>query len=712
MNKKMLYCPKCQAMYEDGSQRFCTNEGARLLPYATSEKNDPTSKGVFSNILNKSSLKKEGSAKVSETSKTINSISAFQPPNKSKFFNTDESEEIAENSDPIVNEIEEQVEETEKTKPFEHLPLAGIINPIQMPEKQIDSDKIFTKETKHIEKSSFEPDQEDILEPFDLETSDTIESTSATSDSLEDIELNLENKPDVSQISNNEIALDLGLDDIPETEPQTNSQRSFETFDFENQDSEIELDLFESENITKELSAAPKFDLELDEIEDVSVPEIIPSNNLELDLQSKKEVNLADSIPRIELDLADLDEISVPIEINENLIDDSMDDSLRSADLLEIKSESEAEKEKVTKESFDAPIVFDDLKTEEKVETSEIDKSEEITESKTLVENEEAKTATAVGQGENEKVKATEDSSWEKHSSDSSGNKESKWFLYPLIGIIVLGFGLLGYFYLTQNDSVNDTPVNSSQTNQNQSNLNINTSTNTSSTNSNENLSNSEISSENLSNSEISSYSQSYSSFQTNPKTGSGNPPSSRQIKQPPNIILYKNERKNQRGELSKNFLGFSIYYPKDWKESRADNKFLDISKKNPQGLPIKQLLISRYDSKGTFEADKAIFDDLVKQSNNDLRKILSNYQVISKGESTFQNGRWQVYEVDFQGIGSDKKLILWGKRLWIPVGMKNGFIITMIGTSLSDDVKSVNDLGENDDLAEILKTFEPELNK
>ena len=31
-NTIMLYCPKCRRTYEDGTQRFCDNDGGRLLP--------------------------------------------------------------------------------------------------------------------------------------------------------------------------------------------------------------------------------------------------------------------------------------------------------------------------------------------------------------------------------------------------------------------------------------------------------------------------------------------------------------------------------------------------------------------------------------------------------------------------------------------------------------------------------------------------------
>ena len=86
-----------------------------------------------------------------------------------------------------------------------------------------------------------------------------------------------------------------------------------------------------------------------------------------------------------------------------------------------------------------------------------------------------------------------------------------------------------------------------------------------------------------------------------------------------------------------------------------------------------------------------------------------------SAAETTIQNGRWKAYEVKFQNAGktgSGDEITLWGRRLWIPIqrpGMKNGFVITMLATSLSEDVKDINDVAVKGELAAILETFEPE---
>ncbi|MDQ3088710.1 MAG: hypothetical protein M3Q78_08940 [Acidobacteriota bacterium] len=151
-------------------------------------------------------------------------------------------------------------------------------------------------------------------------------------------------------------------------------------------------------------------------------------------------------------------------------------------------------------------------------------------------------------------------------------------------------------------------------------------------------------------------------------------------------------------------------------KEKGVRGNFLDISKNAPNGLPIEQMLFSYYDSKGTFKDDRESFPALVKETNEYLKKIVPNYQLVSQGEKTVNNG-WRAYEAMFQGetkTTGGEKVQIGGKRLWIPaarVGMKNGYFITMLATSLSPNVKNVDDVGVKGELADILETFEPNRN-
>ncbi|MBK8304108.1 MAG: hypothetical protein IPK98_12155 [Chloracidobacterium sp.] len=201
-------------------------------------------------------------------------------------------------------------------------------------------------------------------------------------------------------------------------------------------------------------------------------------------------------------------------------------------------------------------------------------------------------------------------------------------------------------------------------------------------------------------------------------------PPQPRKIAQPANTEYYSNNKQNLKGDLLRNFVGFSLYYPKEWKlngpqesvTAGGRGKFLDISRSTPEGKLKEQMLVSYYPSKGTFNNDADKFPQMVKETNETLKKLLPGYQMVSEGEIKL-NGDWRAYEVKFQGGGTSEtgeKLVVWGRRLFIPASRldaRNGFEITMLSTSLADEVKSVDDVGVHGELASILYSFEPTQN-
>jgi hypothetical protein len=191
-------------------------------------------------------------------------------------------------------------------------------------------------------------------------------------------------------------------------------------------------------------------------------------------------------------------------------------------------------------------------------------------------------------------------------------------------------------------------------------------------------------------------------------------PPTTRQISPPPDTEFFVNSKASLKGDLAKNFRGFSFYYPKDWTKNSSREHFVDVARRGATGTPIEQILVSYYESKGTFAADREIFQKLVNKSDQDLKKALGDgYKLLSQGETNI-NGEWKAYEMKFQQEGVTKngdKITLWGRRLWIPAarsGVKSGFVITMLATSLSPEVKSADDLGVKGELATVMQTFEP----
>ncbi len=201
-------------------------------------------------------------------------------------------------------------------------------------------------------------------------------------------------------------------------------------------------------------------------------------------------------------------------------------------------------------------------------------------------------------------------------------------------------------------------------------------------------------------------------------------PPAARTVQQPPNTTLYRNDRAKLTGDLYRNFVGFSIFYPNNWKvvgpqpstDGKIRGKFFDISGTNSDGDLTEQMLISYFPSNGTFNEDTAKFKEMVAETNETLQKLIPNYRMVSEGETRL-NGDWRAYEVRFEGSGPDGnggRLDVWGRRLFVPAarpGIRSGFSITMLATSNSKDVHSVEDVGTKGELAAILGTFEPDNN-
>lgn len=206
-------------------------------------------------------------------------------------------------------------------------------------------------------------------------------------------------------------------------------------------------------------------------------------------------------------------------------------------------------------------------------------------------------------------------------------------------------------------------------------------------------------------------------------------PPFARTIEQPEGTVYFANTKENLSRELLKNFRGFQLYYPNDWKinkfdknRNKVDNKFIDISKNNSEGIPIEQFMVSYYDSAGTFELDKENFPAIVEKASEEIKKSpLPNFQMVGSGlvnlNKTDGYDGWKAYEMKFQGEGtalSGDKIKLFGRRFYIPAarpGVKKGLVVTLLATSFSKENASPNDLGTKGDLKTILSTFEPDQN-
>lgn len=184
----------------------------------------------------------------------------------------------------------------------------------------------------------------------------------------------------------------------------------------------------------------------------------------------------------------------------------------------------------------------------------------------------------------------------------------------------------------------------------------------------------------------------------------------------PPNFVRFENSKTNLNGKLAENYVPFSLAYPQNWELNESAGKrgasnFLDISNRISNGLPLEQLLVSWYESKGTFAADRAAFPNLVKKLTAAYAKEIPAFRKIGEGETTL-NGR-AAYEVEFTGKVKDaqgKNVEIYGRTIFVPTGKedaKSGLLLTMLATNLSLVISNPDDVGEKGELKEILNTFE-----
>lgn len=186
----------------------------------------------------------------------------------------------------------------------------------------------------------------------------------------------------------------------------------------------------------------------------------------------------------------------------------------------------------------------------------------------------------------------------------------------------------------------------------------------------------------------------------------------------PAGFVEFENKKSILSGKLVDKFVPFSLGFPARWKKSdgaaaKNAGNFLDVANLSANNLPLEQLLVSWYDSRGTFAADSAAFPVLTEKyaaKYSDHETGIPSYRQISKGAVKL-NGR-DAYEFRFEGEavdGDGAPIKIWGRTVFLPVGKEGattGLTLTMLATSLEPALLGAQDLGEKGELAQVIKTF------
>lgn len=185
----------------------------------------------------------------------------------------------------------------------------------------------------------------------------------------------------------------------------------------------------------------------------------------------------------------------------------------------------------------------------------------------------------------------------------------------------------------------------------------------------------------------------------------------------PPNTIRFTNSQQKLDGKLAEHYIDFSFYYPNTWasdpkagvpgasnfakvEKTREDNKGVYL---------LENASVSWYNSNGTFEADKSVFQDRVKSVEDQVAQGYPGYEKVSEGET--QVNSLKAYEFRFKGTFKNTgqgDLPYWGRVIFLPTGGggSSGVVISLLATSLASDVTSAEDLGDKGEMGVVLNSF------
>ena len=200
-----------------------------------------------------------------------------------------------------------------------------------------------------------------------------------------------------------------------------------------------------------------------------------------------------------------------------------------------------------------------------------------------------------------------------------------------------------------------------------------------------------------------------------NVNTNTSEPTTETEFVPPPNTEKFTNSQANLDGKLAEHYLDFSFYYPNNWTVDRkagvaGASNFAKVERRLPPDFTQENFAVGWYTSKGTYEADKPTFPQLVTFLGSSLANGFPEYRKVSEGPTKVNS--LDAYEFRFVSVsrGTEKGDIeLWGRVVFLPTGVAGdptGATLIMLATSLAPELSGVEDVGTKGEMPVILDSF------
>jgi hypothetical protein len=178
----------------------------------------------------------------------------------------------------------------------------------------------------------------------------------------------------------------------------------------------------------------------------------------------------------------------------------------------------------------------------------------------------------------------------------------------------------------------------------------------------------------------------------------------------PADAVQFMNDKAALSDKLAAHYVNFSFYYPDRWEKNpnagTGDSQsFVEVNRKLPPNFPQESATVSWYDLQG----EEHSFTDLAEKKNAQLAPTIDQYRKVSEGP--IKIGTYDGYELRFEGASTTAEkgeIKIWGRVIWLPsaTDSKTGVALIIYGTSLTPELKSIDDVGVKGELPMLLESF------
>jgi hypothetical protein len=178
----------------------------------------------------------------------------------------------------------------------------------------------------------------------------------------------------------------------------------------------------------------------------------------------------------------------------------------------------------------------------------------------------------------------------------------------------------------------------------------------------------------------------------------------------PADAMQFVNSQEALRGKLAENFVAFSFYYPNRWVKVPSTENFITVERRLPPDFTQERFGVAPWAAPAeTTTFDRDFFQTLVAKDDANFAKNYPEYRKVSEGPTKV--GSYDAYELRFEATsrGTDKgDLTLWGREIFFAPreGEKTGVKLLILTTSLTPDLRSIDDVGVKGELPMLLESF------